>query len=255
VIFAQGQGAEEEHGGVAGLRRTRDYEGNAEIEQKVRFQGGRMKFFIDTADVKEIKAAHELGLVDGVTTNPSLIAKSGRKFKDVIKEIVAIVDGPISAEVISLDAPGMIKEAKELAKIHKNIVVKVPMTPEGLKATKALTAMKIKTNVTLIFTPMQALLAAKAGATYVSPFVGRLDDISQDGMGIIEEIRTIFDNYGYTSEIIVASIRNPVHVLNSALIGADIATIPYSVMLQLSKHPLTDAGIKKFLEDWEKVPK
>lgn len=214
-----------------------------------------MKFFIDTADVKEIREAHELGLVDGVTTNPSLIAKSGRKFKDVIKEITAIVDGPISAEVIALDAKGMVKEAKELVKIHKNIVIKVPMTPEGLKATKELTKLKIKTNVTLIFTPMQALLAAKAGATYVSPFVGRLDDISQDGMGIIEEIRAIFDNYGYTSEIIVASIRNPIHVLNSALIGADICTIPYSVMLQLSKHPLTDAGISKFLEDWEKVPK
>ncbi len=214
-----------------------------------------MKFFIDTADVTEIREASNLGLVDGVTTNPSLIAKSGRKFKDVIKEITAIVDGPISAEVISLEAEGMVKEAKELAKIHKNIVIKVPMTPEGLKAVKQLSAKGIKTNVTLIFSPMQALLAAKAGATYVSPFVGRLDDISQDGMGIVEEIRTIFDNYGYTTEIIVASIRNPVHVLNSALIGADIATIPYSVMLQLSKHPLTDAGIKKFLEDWEKVPK
>jgi transaldolase len=213
-----------------------------------------MKFFIDTADVKEIREAHELGLVDGVTTNPSLIAKSGRKFKDVIKEIVSIVDGPISAEVISLDAPGMIKEGKDLAKIHKNIVVKLPMTPEGLKACKTLTDKGIKTNVTLIFTSMQALLAAKAGATYVSPFVGRLDDISQDGMGIIEEIRAIFDNYGYTSEIIVASVRNPIHVLNSALIGADIATIPYSVMIQLAKHPLTDAGIKKFLADWEKVP-
>jgi transaldolase len=214
-----------------------------------------MKFFIDTADVNEIRAAHDLGLVDGVTTNPSLIAKSGRKFKDVIKEIAAIVDGPISAEVIALDAKGMVKEARELVKIHKNIVIKVPMTAEGLKATKELTALKIKTNVTLIFTPMQALLAAKAGASYVSPFVGRLDDISQDGMGIIEEIRTIFDNYGYTSEIIVASIRNPIHVQNSALIGADICTIPYSVMLQLAKHPLTDAGIAKFLEDWEKVPK
>jgi transaldolase len=213
-----------------------------------------MKFFIDTADVKEIREAHDLGLVDGVTTNPSLIAKSGRKFKDVIKEIVSIVDGPISAEVISLDAPGMIKEGKDLAKIHKNIVVKLPMTPEGLKACKALTDKGIKTNVTLIFTSMQALLAAKAGATYVSPFVGRLDDISQDGMGIIEEIRAIFDNYGYTSEIIVASVRNPIHVLNSALIGADIATIPYSVMIQLAKHPLTDAGIKKFLADWENVP-
>jgi transaldolase len=214
-----------------------------------------MKFFIDTADVKEIREAHALGLVDGVTTNPSLIAKSGRKFKDVIKEIVSIVDGPISAEVIALDAPGMIKEGKELAKIHKNIVVKLPMTPEGLKACKALTDKGIKTNVTLIFTAMQALLAAKAGATYVSPFVGRLDDISQDGMGIIEDIRTIFDNYGYMAEIIVASVRNPIHVLDSALVGADIATIPYSVMIQLAKHPLTDAGIEKFLKDWESVPK
>jgi transaldolase len=214
-----------------------------------------MKFFIDTADVKEIREAHALGLVDGVTTNPSLIAKSGRKFKDVIKEIVSIVDGPISAEVISLDAPGMIKEGKELAKIHKNIVVKLPMTPEGLKACKALSDKGIKPNVTLIFTAMQALLAAKAGATYVSPFVGRLDDISQDGMGIIEDIRTIFDNYGYMAEIIVASVRNPIHVLDSALIGADIATIPYSVMIQLAKHPLTDAGIDKFLKDWESVPK
>jgi transaldolase len=214
-----------------------------------------MKFFIDTADVTEIREAHALGLVDGVTTNPSLIAKSGRKFKDVIKEIVSIVDGPISAEVISLDAPGMIKEGKELAKIHKNIVVKLPMTPEGLKACKALTDKGIKTNVTLIFTAMQALLAAKAGATYVSPFVGRLDDISQDGMGIIEDIRTIFDNYGYMAEIIVASVRNPIHVLDSALIGADVATIPYSVMIQLAKHPLTDAGIEKFLKDWESVPK
>lgn len=213
-----------------------------------------MKFFIDTADVREIREAHELGLVDGVTTNPSLIAKSGRKFKDVIEEIVSIVDGPISAEVISLDSPGMVAEALELVKIHKNIVVKVPMTAEGLKATKVLTEKGIKTNVTLIFTPLQALLAAKAGASYVSPFVGRLDDISQDGMGIIEEIRTIFDNYGYNSEIIVASVRNPIHVLNSALIGADIATIPYSVMIQLAKHPLTDAGIKKFLSDWESVP-
>src|SRR5512138_2158801 len=185
-----------------------------------------MKFFIDTADVNEIREAHELGVVDGVTTNPSLIAKSGRKFKDVIKEITAIVDGPISAEVISLDAAGMVKEAKELVKIHKNIVVKVPMTPEGLKATKELTKLKIKTNVTLVFSAMQALLAAKAGATYVSPFVGRLDDISQEGMDLIEQIRTIFDNYAYTTEIIVASVRNPVHVLDAALIGADIATIP-----------------------------
>lgn len=214
-----------------------------------------MKFFIDTADVNEIREANALGLVDGVTTNPSLIAKSGRKFEEVIKEITSIVDGPISAEVISLDHDGMVKEANKLAKIHKNIVVKLPMTAEGLKATKTLTAKGIKTNVTLIFSPLQALLAAKAGATYVSPFVGRLDDISQDGINIIEEIRTILDNYGYETEIIVASVRNPIHVLDSALIGADVATIPFSVMMQLAKHPLTDAGIKKFLEDWEKVPK
>ena len=214
-----------------------------------------MKFFIDTADVREIREANELGLVDGVTTNPSLIAKSGRRFEEVIKEITDIVDGPISAEVISLEHDGMIAEATELVKIHQNIVIKLPMTPEGLKATKTLSARGVKTNVTLIFTPMQALLAAKAGATYVSPFVGRLDDISQDGMRIIEEIRTIFNNYGYQAQIIVASIRNPVHVLNSALLGADVCTIPYPVMLQLAKHPLTDAGIKKFLEDWEKVPK
>ena len=214
-----------------------------------------MKFFIDTADVAEIKEAHALGLVDGVTTNPSLIAKSGRKFEEVIKEITGIVDGPISAEVIALDHVGMIKEAEVLAAIHENIVVKVPMTPEGLKATKALTDKGIKTNVTLIFSAMQALLAAKAGATYVSPFVGRLDDISHDGMNLIGDIRTIFNNYGYDTEIIVASVRNPVHVLDSALIGADVATIPFSVMVQLAKHPLTDAGIKKFLEDWEKVPK
>lgn len=214
-----------------------------------------MKFFIDTADVTEIREAHALGVVDGVTTNPSLIAKSGRKFEEVIREITDIVDGPISAEVVSLDHDGMIREAEALAKIHRNIVIKLPMTPEGLKATKTLHGEGIKTNVTLIFTPMQALLAAKAGATYVSPFVGRLDDISQDGMGIIGDIRTIFDNYGFDTEIIVASVRNPIHVLDSALIGADIATIPYSVMIQLAQHPLTDAGIKKFLADWEKVPK
>ena len=214
-----------------------------------------MKFFIDTADVNEIREAHALGLVDGVTTNPSLIAKAGRNFKEVISEIVEIVDGPISAEVVSLVAEGMVAEGLELAAIHPNIVIKCPMTPEGLKATQILSSKGIKVNVTLIFTPLQALLAAKAGAAYVSPFVGRLDDISQDGMQIIEQIRTIFDNYGYTSEIIVASVRNPIHVLNSALIGADIATIPFSVMVQLCKHPLTDIGIEKFLKDCEKVPK
>jgi transaldolase len=214
-----------------------------------------MKFFIDTADVNEIREANALGVLDGVTTNPTLVAKSGRNFIEVLKEITEIVDGPISAEVVALDHEGMIREAVELAAIHPNIVVKVPMTPEGLKAVKALHGKGIKTNVTLIFSSLQALLAAKAGASYVSPFVGRLDDISQDGMGIVEEIRTIFDNYGYEAEIIVASVRNPIHVLNSALIGADIATIPFSVIAQLSKHPLTDIGIEKFLKDWEKVPK
>ena len=212
-----------------------------------------MKFFIDTAEVNEIRAAHELGLVDGVTTNPSLIAKSGRDFKEVITEITSIVDGPISAEVIALDAKGMLKEGRELTQIHKNIVIKVPMTTEGLKATKQFSEEGIKTNVTLIFSSLQALLAAKAGATYVSPFVGRLDDISVDGMDGIEQIRTIYDNYGYTAEIIVASIRSPMHVLNAGLIGADICTIPYGVMVQLAKHPLTDAGIAKFLADWEKT--
>ena len=214
-----------------------------------------MKFFIDTANVKEIKEANALGLVDGVTTNPSLVAKEGRDFKELIKEICSIVDGPISAEAISLDADGMIKEARELSKIHKNIVVKIPMTPEGLKAVKTVSKEGIKTNVTLVFSPSQALLAAKAGATYVSPFVGRLDDISHVGMDLIEQILIIFDNYGFDTEIIVASIRNPLHVVDAALIGAHVATIPYNVMLQLSKHPLTDIGIKRFLEDWEKVPK
>ena len=210
-----------------------------------------MKFFIDSADVKEIREAHDLGLVDGVTTNPSLIAKSGRKLKDVIKEIVSIVNGPISAEVISLDAPGMIKEGKELAKIHKNIVVKLPMTPEGLKATYALTALKIKTNVTLIFTSMQALLAAKAGATYVSPFVGRLDDISQDGMQLIRDCSTIFRSHKIETNVLAASLRHPLHVTGAALAGADVATMPLAVILQCLKHPLTDAGFKRFTDDWK----
>jgi len=211
-----------------------------------------MKFFIDTAEVEEIRAANALGLVDGVTTNPSLIAKSGRDFKEVITEITGIVDGPISAEVIALDAEGMLKEGRELAAIHKNIVVKVPMTEEGLKATRIFSNEGIKTNVTLIFSSVQALLAAKAGASYVSPFVGRLDDIGHEGMEGVDQIRTLFDNYGYETEIIVASIRNPLHVLNAGLIGADICTIPYSVMQQLTKHPLTDAGIEKFMADWQK---
>jgi len=213
-----------------------------------------MKFFIDTAEISEIRGALELGLVDGVTTNPSLIAKSGRDFFEVIREITGIVDGPISAEVIALDAPGMVKEGQELAKINpKNIVIKVPMTEEGLKATRIFASEGIKTNVTLVFSPLQALLAAKAGAGYISPFVGRLDDIGQAGMEGIEQIRTILDNYGYASEIIVASVRNPIHVLDAALIGADICTIPYGVIRQLAKHPLTDIGIQKFMADWEKT--
>lgn len=212
-----------------------------------------MKFFIDTADVSEIRAAHDLGLVDGVTTNPSLIAKSGRDFKEVITEITGIVNGPISAEVIALDSEGMLREGKDLAAIHKNIVVKVPMTTEGLKATKAFAAAGIRTNVTLVFSPLQALLAAKAGASYVSPFVGRLDDVGHDGMEGVDQIRTIFENYGFDTEIIVASVRSPLHVLNAGLIGADICTIPFAVMKQLAQHPLTDVGIEKFLTDWKKT--
>lgn len=214
-----------------------------------------MKFFIDTAEVGEIRAAHALGLVDGVTTNPSLIAKSGRDFKDVIREIASFVDGPISAEVIALDAEGMVREGRELAAIHENIVIKVPMTEEGLKATRIFSAEGIRTNVTLVFSPVQALLAAKAGASYVSPFVGRLDDVGHDGMEGVEQIRTIFDNYGYATEIIVASVRSPMHVLNAGLLGADICTIPPAVISQLAKHPLTDVGIAKFMADWEKSKK
>lgn len=214
-----------------------------------------MKFFIDTAEVGEIRAAHALGLVDGVTTNPSLIAKSGRDFKDVIREIASFVDGPISAEVIALDAEGMVREGRELAAIHENIIIKVPMTEEGLKATRIFSAEGIRTNVTLVFSALQALLAAKAGASYVSPFVGRLDDVGHDGMEGIEQIRTIFDNYGYATEIIVASVRSPMHVLNAGLLGADICTIPPSVISQLAKHPLTDVGIAKFMADWEKAKK
>jgi transaldolase len=212
-----------------------------------------MKFFIDTAEVAEIRSAAALGLVDGVTTNPSLIAKSGRDFREVLIEITKIVDGPISAEVIALDTEGMLAEGRDLAKIHANIVIKVPMTEAGLKATRVFSEEGIKTNVTLAFSPLQALLAAKAGATFVSPFVGRLDDIGHEGMEGVDQIRTIFDNYGYATEIIVASVRSPIHVLNAALLGADIATIPFSVMQQLAKHPLTDIGIEKFLADWEKI--
>ncbi len=211
-----------------------------------------MKFFIDTANIDEIKKANELGMVDGVTTNPSLVAKEGREFKGLIKEICDIVDGPVSAEVVSLDAEGMVKEARELANLADNIVVKIPMLEEGLKAVKTLAQEKINTNVTLCFSPIQALMAAKAGAAYISPFVGRLDDISQIGMELVEEIITIYDNYGFETEVIVASVRNPIHVLDAALMGADIATIPFKVIQQLTKHPLTDIGVEKFLADWKK---
>ena len=211
-----------------------------------------MKFFIDTANIDEIKEAHAMGMVDGVTTNPSLIAKEGRDFKEVINEICAIVDGPISAEVISLDRDGMVREARELAQIHENIVVKIPMTVEGLKAVRQLTEEGIKTNVTLIFSPLQALMAAKAGATYVSPFVGRLDDLSQEGMLLVEQLVDIYSNYAFETQIIVASIRNPLHVLDAAMLGADIATIPFNVLSKLASHTLTDKGIKAFLDDWKK---
>lgn len=210
-----------------------------------------MKFFIDTANIDEIKEANAMGMVDGVTTNPTLIAREKGDFKEIITEICKIVDGPISAEVISLDNEGMVKEARELAKIHSNIVVKIPMTTDGLKAVRTLTAEGIKTNVTLVFSALQALMAAKAGATYVSPFVGRLDDLSQEGMLLIEQIADIFSNYAYDTEIIVASIRNPLHVLDTALIGADIATIPFNVLKKLAAHPLTDKGIQSFLDDWK----
>jgi transaldolase len=214
-----------------------------------------MKFFIDTANVEDIKKGLALGMVDGVTTNPSLVAKEPRPFLEILKEICALVEGPVSAEVISLDAEGMVAEARELAKIADNIVVKIPMIEEGLKAVKQLTAEGIKTNVTLIFSASQALLAAKAGATYVSPFVGRLDDISINGMDLIADIMTILRNYGFTTEVIVASVRSPMHVVESALLGADIATIPYKVIAQLAKHPLTDIGMQQFLADWEKRQK
>jgi len=214
-----------------------------------------MKFFIDTADVNEIREAESLGILDGVTTNPTLVSKTGRPFRETIEEICSIVKGPVSAEVVSTDTEGIIKEGRELAKIADNIVVKVPLIKDGLKAVKALTSEGIKVNVTLCFSSNQALLAAKAGGTYVSPFIGRLDDRGHTGMEVIDEIRTIYDNYGFETQIIVASIRNPLHVRDAALIGADIATIPFAVFNNIVKHPLTDEGLKNFLADWEKVPK
>lgn len=214
-----------------------------------------MKFFIDTANIEEIKKAWGLGVIDGVTTNPSLVSKEGKDPVALLREICSIVNGPVSAEAVTMTADEMVREAKALAKIHKNIVVKIPMIEEGLRAVKKLSGMGIKTNVTLVFSPSQALLAAKAGATYVSPFVGRLDDISHVGMGIVSDIIEIYENYMFNTEVIVASVRNPLHVVEAARMGAHIATIPYSVIIQLIKHPLTDIGIQKFLKDWEKVPK
>lgn len=222
---------------------------------KVKGEIATMKMFIDTANVDHIREANDLGVICGVTTNPSLIAKEGRDFVEVVKEITTIVDGPISAEVISLEHEGMVAEAEELVKIHKNIVIKIPMTLEGLKAVKILSAKGVKTNVTLIFSATQALMAARAGATYVSPFLGRVDDIGSVGMTLIEDIVQIFDIHGLDTEIIAASIRNPLHVVDAAKAGCHIATIPYNVLIQMSKHPLTDNGIEKFLKDWETVPK
>ncbi len=214
-----------------------------------------MQFFIDSADVGEIKKALALGLCDGVTTNPSLVAKTGRAFDDVLKEIVALAPGPISAEVTATDAEGMLREARAYARFGDQVVIKIPLIVEGLRAVKVLSDEGVKTNVTLCFSAVQALLAAKAGATYVSPFVGRLDDISQDGMALIADILQIYRNYDFQTKVLVASVRHPVHVLEAARLGADVATIPYGVIEQLAKHPLTDSGLKKFLADWEKVPK
>ncbi len=218
-----------------------------------------MKFFIDTANLHEIREAHSLGLVDGVTTNPSLCAKLGicekDEFKDHIRKICELVQGPVSAEVVATEAEAMVAEARELAQIHEWVAVKIPMTADGLKATRILAEEDIKVNMTLIFQPVQCLLAAKAGAAYVSPFIGRLDDINHRGMEVVEQTLTIFENYGFDTEIIVASVRHPLHVLEAAMVGADIATVPFGVLMQLLKHPLTDVGLKKFLEDWERARK
>lgn len=213
-----------------------------------------MKFFIDTADIAEIRDAKDLGILDGVTTNPSLVAKTGRGFREVVEEIVAEVPGPVSLEVVATDKDGILREGRELAKIGSNVVVKVPLIREGLKAVRALSDEGIPTNVTLCFSASQALLAAKAGASYISPFIGRLDDRSHRGMDMIEEIRTIYDNFDFTTEILVASVRHPLHVLDAALEGADVCTMPMSVFEALIKHPLTDSGLAAFLADWEKVP-
>lgn len=214
-----------------------------------------MKFFIDTANINEIKEAASLGIVDGVTTNPSLVSKEGKDFRKLLDEILEVVDGPVSAEVVGTDYASMLKEARELASIHKNIVVKIPLIREGLKVVKTVSEDGINTNVTLCFSPTQALLAAKAGATYISPFVGRLDDISHVGMDLIAQIIQIYDNYGFETEVLVASIRNPLHLVDAAMMGADVATIPFDVMMKLFNHPLTDIGLEKFLSDWNKLKK
>lgn len=214
-----------------------------------------MKFFIDSADIAEIKEAASMGVIDGVTTNPSLVAKTGRKFRDVLVEICDIVRGPVSAEVVSTDVRGMMVEARELAALRPNVVVKIPLIPDGLKAVKICSEEGIRTNVTLCFSATQALLAAKAGATYISPFVGRIDDVSSDGMSVVADIIEIYENYGLDTQVLVASVRHPIHVLEAAKMGAHVATCPLSVLLQLTRHPLTDLGLAKFLADWEKVPK
>lgn len=214
-----------------------------------------MKLFLDTANINEIKEAWDWGVIDGVTTNPSLVSKEGKKFEDVLREVCSIVDGPVNAEVVSTDFDGMMKEGRSLAKINRRIVVKVPMTTEGLKATSALAHESIRTNVTLVFSPNQALLAAKAGASFVSPFIGRLDDVGNEGMQIISDIVTIYSHYGYNAEVLVASVRHPVHVVQAAKLGAHIATVPFGVLKNMTKHPLTDIGLDRFLKDWEKVPK
>jgi len=214
-----------------------------------------MKLFLDSANLTEIRDAAAMGLIDGVTTNPSLVAKEGRPFAQLIADICRIVDGPISAEVTAVDAEGIVREGRELVKIHHNVVVKVPLIPEGLKAVRQLSREGIKTNVTLCFSSTQALLAAKAGASFISPFVGRLDDISEQGMDVIKQIVTIYRNYGFSTQVLVASVRHPLHVIEGAILGAHVATMPYAVLMQLAKHPLTDIGLKKFLADWEKLPK
>ncbi|MBI5072191.1 fructose-6-phosphate aldolase [Candidatus Woesearchaeota archaeon] len=213
-----------------------------------------MELFIDTADITEIKRLNSLGIIDGVTTNPSLVLKAGKNFKEVVRDICQIVDGPVSAEVVATDYDGMIREGQELVKIHKNVVVKVPMTPDGIRAIKYFSSHGIKTNCTLVFSANQALLCAKAGATYVSPFIGRLDDIGQTGMDLIDEIRTVYDNYDFQTQILAASIRHPDHVKQCAISGADVATCPPAIIDQLFKHALTDSGLQKFLDDWKKIP-